>query len=368
MILFTQRSLITALLTFGLAIGMGLTAPLSALGEEGSEAKPGSDHKAEHREHDKGKPDRQAGEGSDRKPDRADRERSGSKKGRGDKEKAKHDREHGAHEKEAAGSGRKDAEKAKRGDKRDKEGESEEAALDRKASYAFGLMFGSQLRGADFALDEKQFMKAFRTALAGEEPAMSQQEAMQVLRAWQERQMAKAQEKAAAEAGKQTETNEAFLEENAARKGVTTTESGLQYKVLREGGEDARNVTENSTVTVHYKGELLDGTVFDQTDQGRPVPIDLSEQRLIEGWLEALPMMRKGDKWRLFIPPSLGYGNRPAGEIPPGSLLIFDLEVVDVAEGDAEEASGRRGRSEEPRDDAEEDREEAAEEDYEDED
>jgi peptidylprolyl isomerase len=118
-----------------------------------------------------------------------------------------------------------------------------------------------------------------------------------------------------------------FLAANETRDGVLKTHSGLQYLVLSEGvGED--KPSSNSRVKVHYHGTLIDGTVFDSSVQ-RGQPIEFGLNQVIPGWTEGLQLMKKGEKTRLFIPPALGYGNRSTGSIPAGSVLIFDVELID---------------------------------------
>ncbi len=118
-----------------------------------------------------------------------------------------------------------------------------------------------------------------------------------------------------------------FLQQNASNEGVKTSDSGLQYLQLAEGtGSDKPKP--NSRVKVHYHGTLIDGTVFDSS-VARGQPIEFGLHQVIPGWTEGLQLMVKGEKMRFFIPPELGYGNRAAGAIPPGSVLIFDVELLD---------------------------------------
>ena len=118
----------------------------------------------------------------------------------------------------------------------------------------------------------------------------------------------------------------AFLQENAQRDDVIQTESGLQYEVLL-AGEEGVHPTARSKVTVHYHGTLIDGTVFDSSvERGEPISFGLNQ--VILGWTEGLQLMTLGAKHRLYIPSELGYGNRPAGAIPAGSVLIFDVELL----------------------------------------
>lgn len=119
-----------------------------------------------------------------------------------------------------------------------------------------------------------------------------------------------------------------FLLENKAKQNVQVTPSGLQYMIL-ERGDGNVSPSAMSRVNVHYHGTLIDGTVFDSSvDRGQPISFGLNQ--VIKGWTEGLQLMKEGDKFRFFIPPELGYGNRSAGKIPPGSVLIFDVELIAI--------------------------------------
>lgn len=135
-----------------------------------------------------------------------------------------------------------------------------------------------------------------------------------------------ANNKAAAEVN--IKAGEDFLSENRSVEGVVETESGLQYLVLHRS-EDDEQPTASSKVKVHYHGTLIDGTVFDSSvDRGEPLSFGLNQ--VISGWTEGVQLMHVGDKYRFFIPSKLGYGNRAAGKITPGSLLIFDVELLAI--------------------------------------
>ena len=124
------------------------------------------------------------------------------------------------------------------------------------------------------------------------------------------------------------EKGAAFLAENAKKAGVTTTASGLQYEVLQSGSGET-HPTASSTVRVHYHGTLIDGTVFDSSvERGETISFPLN--RVIPGWTEGVQLMKVGDKFRFYIPSNLGYGERSAGKIPPGSVLIFDVELFEI--------------------------------------
>ena len=133
----------------------------------------------------------------------------------------------------------------------------------------------------------------------------------------------------------QTSKSEAFLAQNAKQAGVQTLPSGLQYKVVRSGAPDGLRPALGDEVKVNYEGKLIDGTVFDSSYE-RGVPAAMPLRGLIPGWQEALPLMRPGDEWILYVPPKLGYGEEGAGgKIPPGAALIFRIELLGVlpAEG-----------------------------------
>lgn len=118
-----------------------------------------------------------------------------------------------------------------------------------------------------------------------------------------------------------------FLEKNALNKSVKTTKSGLQYKKIKDGNGKRPNI--NNVVKVHYTGTLLDGTKFDSSyDRGEPIEFPLGQ--VIPGWTEGLQLMDEGSKYMLYIPHNLGYGENPVGDIPPGSTLIFEVELLEI--------------------------------------
>jgi FKBP-type peptidyl-prolyl cis-trans isomerase FklB len=120
-----------------------------------------------------------------------------------------------------------------------------------------------------------------------------------------------------------------FLARNGREKGVTTTASGLEYKIIAPGDRKAAAIAPSDQVTVQYRGKLLDGSEFDST-YARGAPVSFAVNGVIPGWQEALVLMKPGAKWQLFVPPDLAYGATPKPGIPGGSLLIFDVELVSV--------------------------------------
>ena len=200
---------------------------------------------------------------------------------------------------------------------------------DKKFSYAVGTKIGEQLN-AQFReipeVDIEMLMRGLNSVVAGEELLMTEDEATQLIQARQQQNAAQAEAQAAAA----VEQRKAFLDENAAKEGVTVTDSGLQYSVIESGDSDGVSPSPTDTVVVHYQGSLIDGTVFDSS-YSRGEPATFSLQGIILGWQEALQLMRPGDKWSIVLPPELGYGeNGAGGAIGPNEVLLFDVELLEV--------------------------------------
>ena len=132
----------------------------------------------------------------------------------------------------------------------------------------------------------------------------------------------------------------AFMAENADADGVVTLESGLQYKVLNAAPDGAPGPDGNDLVRVHYEGSLTDGTVFDSSFE-RGSPSVTTPEQVVPGWTEALQRMKVGDEWLLYVPPELGYGAQQSGRIPPHSVLVFRLQLLDMAAAPGGGGSGR---------------------------
>lgn len=191
-----------------------------------------------------------------------------------------------------------------------------------KYSYGLGLGIAQNLlsMGAD-DLNLDDFVQALKDVFEGKQPAMSFAEAQKVVSAHFE----EIQKQAAAAA---IEQGEMFLKMNKERPGVVTLKSGLQYEVLKSG--NGRQPKATDQVRCHYEGRLVDGTLFDSSIQ-RGEPAVFGVNQVIQGWVEALQLMREGDKWKLFIPYQLGYGEQGAGNaIPPYSTLVFEVELLKV--------------------------------------
>ena len=195
--------------------------------------------------------------------------------------------------------------------------------VEQRVSYGIALNMGANLARQGVEIDLGSFVVGLQDGLAGLKPRVSEAALKAAFETAQERIEAVAAERSAKQAG----AGLAFLEENKARPGVVVTPSGLQYEVLREGA--GAKPTSEQTVEVHYHGTLVDGTVFDSSVQ-RGETVSFPVTGVIPGWVEALQLMQVGAKWRLFIPANLAYGDRGTGPIPPGSTLIFDVELIGI--------------------------------------
>ena len=190
------------------------------------------------------------------------------------------------------------------------------------SSYSIGLSYGHQLRnsGLEHSLSTGAVERGLREGLAGKAVSPKDQEsATQLLRLG--RDWLAVRNRAAAKE---------FLTKNATASGVTTTASGLQYQVFAPGDTNAASPGTNDRVTVHYVARLLDGTEFDNSESHGDQPTTFSLSGVIKGWHEALTMMKPGAKWRVFIPPALAFDSNSPVAVPPGSLIIADLELVKI--------------------------------------
>jgi FKBP-type peptidyl-prolyl cis-trans isomerase FklB len=197
-----------------------------------------------------------------------------------------------------------------------------------KESYSLGYQFGHNLKAQGVDLDLDVYASGIKDALGGKDPQMSQEDIRATIMALQQRLQAAQQKALKEQSDKNVEESKKFLAENQKKEGIKTLPSGLQYKVVTEGSGKIPQATD--TVTVNYKGTLIDGTEFDSSYK-RGQPASFQVNGVIKGWNEALQLMKEGSKWQLFIPPDLAYGERGAGRtIPPGSTLIFEVELISV--------------------------------------
>jgi len=197
-----------------------------------------------------------------------------------------------------------------------------------KASYALGMWFGNQIKRSNMEVDTDVTISAMKDLLAGREPKLTDQQVQETLRNYQMESQRKVAEK-------NKKAGEAFLAENKSKPGVKTlevtlpdsTKAEMQYKVITEGtGAIPKS---NDTVTVNYRGTLIDGKEFDSSAKhGQPGKFMVN--RVVKGWTEALERMKVGSKWEVFIPSALAYGDRGNPNIEPGSTLIFEVELLTI--------------------------------------
>ena len=191
-----------------------------------------------------------------------------------------------------------------------------------KASYGIGLNIGRQFHLPGIEIKTELVARGLADAIAERTPLLSDEELKQSMLAFQ-------QEIKVRQAEKNKKEGDAFLAANKTKDGVVTLPSGLQYTVLETGTGASPSKTD--TVTTHYHGTLIDGTVFDSSVQ-RGQPSSFPVGRVIAGWTEALQLMKVGDKWRLFVPSELAYGAnpRPGGPIGPDAVLVFEVELLSI--------------------------------------
>lgn len=204
---------------------------------------------------------------------------------------------------------------------------------DQKAAYAIGASVGNfasqtlkQQEELGVALDRELVKSGLMDALA-DQVKMNDEEMGSALRVHEQKMNTVVQEKTKKKREKTLNSGTTYLEENAKKEGVSVTESGLQYEVIKQG-EGPKPVAAD-TVTVHYTGKLTDGTVFDSSKQrGQPATFPLAN--VIKGWTEGVALMPVGSEYRLTIPAELAYGDQEVGTIPAGSVLVFDVELISI--------------------------------------
>lgn len=198
-----------------------------------------------------------------------------------------------------------------------------------QASYLMGMQIGYNLQRQGFEVDSQVFLQGMLDAFAKADPKVDPTQAEIIVTGFLQKLEADHVAKCAAEAPGNREAGQKFLTENKLREGVTTTPSGLQYKIIQEG--TGATPKETDVITFHYKGHLIDGSVFDESYKGgTPATIPLAQ--LIPGWIEAMKMMKEGSKWQLFLPADLAYGDKPrrGSGVPAGATLVFDVELIKI--------------------------------------
>lgn len=196
-----------------------------------------------------------------------------------------------------------------------------------KTGYSFGYMMADGNKDTVTDLDLEAFFQGFKDAYKQQPSALTKEQMQKTLLAYGQRREAEYAKELTATARKNLEAGEVFLAKNAKQSGILKTASGLQYQVLKQGTGKAPKATDS--VKVNYEGRLLDGTVFDSSyKRGEPVTFPLNQ--VIKGWTEGVQLMKEGAKYRFFIPARLAYGEAGAPNIAPNSVLIFDVDLLEV--------------------------------------
>ena len=205
-----------------------------------------------------------------------------------------------------------------------------------RVSYAIGMMTGRQWKQQELDFDVDLYARGIREGMAGGAMLLTPQEAQQTIDAFRKELTAKQQQKQTELAAKNKTEGEAFLAANKNQPGVQTLPDGLQYLVITNGAGEIPAA--GDTVTVNYRGTLIDGTEFDNSyKRGQPATFPVAG--VIRGWTEALQKMNAGSKWKLFVPSDLAYGPQGRPGIAPNSVLIFEVELLSVEHPSPQPAS-----------------------------
>jgi len=197
-----------------------------------------------------------------------------------------------------------------------------------KASYSIGLDIGRNIKAQKLGLDIDKLIAGIKDGVEGDSALLSNEEIQEVMQIFSQERMAQQNAATSEESAKNKKAGEEFLEANKKKKGVISLPNGLQYEVIKSGKGASPKAADQ--VKVHYVGTLIDGTEFDSSiKRGEPAVFGVNQ--VIKGWTEILQIMQVGDKWKVYIPSDLAYGDRGAGEvIPPGAALIFEVELLGI--------------------------------------
>jgi FKBP-type peptidyl-prolyl cis-trans isomerase len=196
-----------------------------------------------------------------------------------------------------------------------------------KVSYCLGFNDGRRYKGWEVTLSQKEYLQGLVDGLSGKKASLSDEEIVSVLQKFQQELEARMVRKMQELAQQHKQEGEQFLAQNKTQKGVNTTKTGLQYKVVKAGTGAKPKATD--IVKTHYVGTLLDGTKFDSSvDRGEPATFPVN--RVIKGWQEALALMPVGSKWQVWVPAALAYGEEGNQGIPPNATLAFEIELLGI--------------------------------------
>ncbi|MEC7565604.1 MAG: FKBP-type peptidyl-prolyl cis-trans isomerase [Planctomycetota bacterium] len=205
--------------------------------------------------------------------------------------------------------------------------EIKEESVGKRGSYAFGVSFMKNMKSQSVPLDIAAFIQGMQD-VSNDKVTLSEEQLQAAFVAFQQIISENAKKEASMAGEKNKKEGEAFLVANGKKEGVKTTESGLQYRILKSGEGKTPGPTDQ--VTTHYEGKLINGTIFDSSLK-RNMPATFGVNQVIKGWTEALQLMKEGDEWELTIPSGLAYGERGAGaDIGPNSTLIFYIKLIKV--------------------------------------
>lgn len=203
--------------------------------------------------------------------------------------------------------------------------------VEKQVTYIVGYNMAKQAQSNGLDFQKDVMAAAIEDVLADKEPRIEQAEQQKIMMEFQEAQQGKREQELSKAAEENAAKAKEFLAKNAEKEDVVVTESGLQYRVVEATeDEDAQTPSADDIVKVHYHGTLIDGTVFDSSvDRGEPVSFPV--KGVIKGWVEALQLMKVGEKYELFISPELGYGAAgTSGDIGPNAALIFEVELLEI--------------------------------------
>lgn len=218
--------------------------------------------------------------------------------------------------------------------------------LKQNASYAVGVSIAKNLQEDKESLDIQMVMRGLQEGLSDQPLQMTDEQMSKVLSEFNLAMMQRAREKASQEGVKNQQEEQQIMAANAKQPNVKLTASGLQYQIVTPGAGPTPDA--NDMVSVHYHGTFADGTVFDSS-VNRGQPLDLPVDGVIDGWSEALQMMKVGEKRKLWVPARLAYGDNARPPIPPSKMLIFDVELLGVKPQPNEGGAGAPGTTQPPR-------------------